>query len=822
MGSPGTAPAAARALYERGLAATNAQRYVEGRRLLDRAAAHPGADPDLRARIAGTTAYLLAQTGEPARAEELCRAALDADDAGPHTRAVLAGQLGVLFTRAGRLDEADDMLGRAIAGLDGVELANCLLNRSLVRMQRRAFDAAAEDLERSVALYRAAGDETATAEAAHNLGYVALLRGDLVLALELMSRSRPAIAAESDLSAAMSDLDRAEVLRDAGLAEEAEQLLESVSATFGRARMRQARAEAEFHLARSLLRHDPVRAERVARTAGRRFRALRSGSWAARSDAIRLDAVLAQGRSPGPEAFRTAAEALDAAGFRSEAAAVRFGAALDEVRRRGPRDAGGTALPRLPRAAPLPLRLRAAEVRAERAAREGRRSHARRYAARGLDLLTGWQSSFGALDLQASTAVHGEQLVRQGLAAAVADGDPRTVFDWSERARHLSQRIAPVRPPHDAALAADLGELRMLRSELAGEEWTQDPRVRALRDRARERQWTATGAGDARPRAALAELRRALDADTVALAYVFTGDRLVCLVTTTAGSRLVPLPWDAVQEDLRGLRADLDVSAAVRSGPLAAVVRRALDDRLRRLDAALLAPVIAGSGPRVRALITAPGVLAGVPWGMLPAMSGRPFTLATSASRWLHERRTAPAPLLRAGFAAGPHVARAEEEVTTAAAAWDAPVVLTGAAAGVEAVTALAGGSDVLHVAAHGRHTVDNPLFSGLELADGILFGYDVDLVPRPPAVVLLSACELGRSSVRGGEEALGMTRVWLHAGTRCVVSSPVVVPDDVACELLGAVHGSLRAGLDPAAALSAAAADTGHRTPFQCHGSGF
>ncbi len=51
------------------------------------------------------------------------------------------------------------------------------------------------------------------------------------------------------------------------------------------------------------------------------------------------------------------------------------------------------------------------------------------------------------------------------------------------------------------------------------------------------------------------------------------------------------------------------------------------------------------------------------------------------------------------------------------------------------------------------------------------------------------------------------MTRVWLHAGTRCVIAAPVVVADDAACELLGAMHEGLAAGEPPAEALAQAAA---------------
>ncbi|MFA4897514.1 MULTISPECIES: CHAT domain-containing protein [Microbacterium] len=820
----------ARELYERGRDASNAQRYAAARRLLERASARAtDAGADLQSRIAGTMAYVLAQTGEAARAEALCREALDRDGVSAETQAIVAGQLGLLFTRAGRLDDADEMLTRAITSLSGTARANCLLNRSLVHMHRRAFAASTADLEQAVTIYEAEGDAAAAAEARHNLGYTALLRGDLVEALELMARSRPVIAAGSPEGAAMSDLDRAEVLRDAGLVDEAERLLDSVATTFGAARMRQSQAEAEYHLARSLVRHDPARAEGVARSAARRFRALGAESWAARSDAIRLDARLARtlandlrgGRSaalPAAAEFAATVETLSACGFPAEATAVRFSAAL-AADQRGEPDAA-ERLPRLARDSPTPLRLRAAEVRAARAQAHGRSTEARRHAAHGLDLLSDWQRSFGALDLQVSLAMHGTGLIFRGLAAAGDSRDPAILFDWSERARHLSQQVAPVRPPRDGHLADDLATLRMLRTDLSGTEWTTDPRVRALRDRVRDRQWTETGAGDLRPRVTLDELRASLDPDTAVLSYVFTGASLLCLVTTADASRIVDLDWPDVKRASDGLRADLDVSAAIRSGPMAEVVARALDDRMLRLDEALLGPLRIAIGTR-RLVLTVPGLLAGIPWAMLPTNHARPFTLATSVSRWMQERPTA-APMRSVGFVGGPRVPRAVEEVHAAASAWPDPAVLIGENARVDAVTDLAGRVDLLHIAAHGHHAVDNPLFAGFELADGTLFGYDVDLIPHPPETVVLSACELGHSSVRWGEEALGMTRVWLHAGTRSVIAAPAVVSDDIASTLLAAVHLGLSRDESPAVALAAASEATGHRTPFQCHGSGF
>lgn len=360
----------------------------------------------------------------------------------------------------------------------------------------------------------------------------------------------------------------------------------------------------------------------------------------------------------------------------------------------------------------------------------------------------------------------------------------------------------------------------MLRTELSGQEWTTHPQVRALRDRVRDRQWSATGAGDTRPRVTLPALRAALSPGIAALSFVFTGSRLSVVVTTADSSEIVGLDLAAVQKATAGLRADLDVSATVRTGPMARIVARALDERMLRLDDVLLAPVRARIGER-RLVLTVPGILSGIPWAMLPSMVGRPFTLAPSASRWMQERDTARTPKT-AGFAAGPRVARAAEEVRAAASVWANATVLVAGEARVEAVTALAGDVDVLHIAAHGRHALDNPLFAGFELFDGTLFGYDVDLISPAPDTVVLSACELGLSSVRWGEEALGMTRVWLHAGTRSVIAAPAVVADDIAGELLSAVHTGLSRGDSPAAALAEASISTGHRTPFQCHGIGF
>jgi tetratricopeptide (TPR) repeat protein len=817
-------------LHRRGRAHLNAGQNAPARRVLLLAAQRTD-DSDLRARIAGSLAALTIRQGDPAGAEQLCREALALRGVSGATAAILYGQLGLLALEKGALDEAIELLDRGISGIgDEAEYrAPMFVNRSVAHSQAGHLAQARADVEAAARDYETVGGAVERAMAMHNAGYIALLEGDLVAALETMDRARGALAAASAVNAAICDLDRAEVLRDAGLAREAEQSLERVVTVFATNRMRQAKGEAQFHLARSLLTHSPARAAAMAAAAARTFSAVDSAWWALRSDGVRLRALLMPEGEDGVEFPRVSSQTLrqaqavatglQANGLRSEAAVLRLTRDLRLALR--PTAPEPLSRIRTPPEAPLPERLLAHEVRSARAAARGQESQARRHAAIGLDALADWQRSFGSLDLATSLIMHGRGLIFAGLRSAVRSKRPDVVFEWSERARHLSLQAIPVRPPRDESLAADLAELRMLRLESGADEWLSSPRAAALSERVRLRQWAASSSHGSRDRLSLEELRARVAADTAVVSYVYDGAAVTAIAATHDRAEVVDIgPWTRIRSTHAGLRADLDVSASVRSGPLARVVAESLEERLRALSAILVDPLRRIVGDR-RAAITVPGILGGIPWGMLPAMRGRPLTIATSASQWATDREGGqPSPGV--GFVAGPRVSRGLEEVSRAASAWGAATILSPATATVEATERLASQVGMLHLAAHGRHAADNPLFSGLELADGALFGYDIDLIPTVPQTVVLSACELGRSSVRWGEEAIGMTRAWLHAGTRCVVASPAVVADDVACDLLTAMHAGLAAGLVPSEALARAAGETGIIAPFQAHGAGF
>ncbi|WP_175507754.1 CHAT domain-containing protein [Nocardioides terrae] len=376
----------------------------------------------------------------------------------------------------------------------------------------------------------------------------------------------------------------------------------------------------------------------------------------------------------------------------------------------------------------------------------------------------------------------------------------------------LASRVQPVRPPQNPEIVDGLAELR-------GEVTPQ--REAELRARIRELAWQHGGSREVMDPVSLGSLQEALGGSTALAAYVVAAEQIVALVVTDSAAVWHDLgPKSELDDLLAGLLPDLDMAASDLPDPIGPVVRGGLVSRLEGLATLLVAPLTGDLGDR-GVVLTPSGVLAGLPWTLLPGLAGRPVTVAQSATSWL-ARRATPLRTASAGFVAGPRVARAEDEVTAAAKEWTSAAVLTNSAATAEAVSALAASVDVLHVAAHGQHSAENPLFSGLQLADGLWFGYDIDQLAAVPDVVLLSACEVGRSTVRWGEELIGMATAWLHAGARCVIASAAAVADQAAYDALLTVHHGLAHGLEPAAALAAAVPEaTSDRppVPFVCFG---
>jgi tetratricopeptide (TPR) repeat protein len=809
-------------LYRRAQEAHRAGRHLSARRLLDRARSLSN-EADLTGRIELSLAYVESETGAPDEGLARCRAALALEGISEVTQGLIWSQLALLQMRSGDTGGAFHDFERAVAllGEEPEHLGRALLNRGDLHLRVSNVPDAAADLAAAADQFRLAGLREQAAKAEHNLGYARLLAGDLVGALSTMEEAAAVLAPISPVSRAVCEQDRAEVLLAAGRPREAARALRAAADAYGAQRLRRFQAECEYVLAQTLLREDPRQARLIARRSARRFASHGSRVWSARADALGIAAEIGSGHG-SHNLLRQAdrlVEDLRSEGLDTEADQLALVSAR-LAHRRGDLD-GARARLRTVRLSPdaaIPLRLLRQEVRADLAHARHRPTQARREITRGLSELHHWQSSFGSLDLQSTLVGHGRDLATRGLDSALDDGRPELVHEWSERARALVGRVAPVRPPRDQQIAADLAALRQLP---AG-----DPRRAELAEQIARHSWAAPGGGEVGEPAPLAELLGGLG-DAALVAYVVRPGRMAALVATSHDARVVSLGDTAgLRNRLDAVAADLDMAASRTDGPLAAAIRTSLHRSLSRVAAALVAPVLPLVGDR-RLVLTPSGGLAGTPWSLLPGFVGRPLTIAPSATQWIRNR-TSVADGLRVGLVAGPRVDRAAEEVTRSAAAWvgagTTVDVLTGPDASADQVASLAERVDVLHLAGHGRHSGEHPLFSGVELSDGVWFGYDIDALAHTPETVVLSACELGRVSVRSGEEAVGMTAAWLHAGARHVLSSPSLVADHVACEALARWHALVARGEAPAPALAEVGAEVmdGPPLPFLCFGAGW
>jgi len=247
-------------------------------------------------------------------------------------------------------------------------------------------------------------------------------------------------------------------------------------------------------------------------------------------------------------------------------------------------------------------------------------------------------------------------------------------------------------------------------------------------------------------------------------------------------------------------------------------VRGSLVRSLAAIDACLIRSL----GVSDKRLVIIPtGFLATVPWTNLPSLQGIPILVAPSTTAWLvasGQQRTAD---IRVTAFAGPDLERAGDEVKAIGEFWpDARIFTERSASHMQLARAITS-STIVHVATHGEHQAENPLFSSIRLADGPLFAYELDQTARAAEHVILSACELGQATIRPGDEALGLTSVLLHLGTRSVISGVARVHDEVAAEVMTRYHRFLSSGVDSAQALAEACAEQQDLpAPFVCFGA--
>ena len=757
----------------------------------------------------------------------------------PALAGFLISQRALILFRGGRLDEAEAAFAEAEAHLPegGIDVLRLLLNRSALRIERGDCPPARTDLRRAVRLSRELSDRHAERIALHNLGCLEFTAGDLPLALRLMHEG---MEMDGDTQQGIAHLDRSRVLLAAGLTDEADAALARAAELFRRDRCWQDLGEVDLTRAEvALMTGRYAAARQLAGQARNRFRRHGNERWRRAAELLLLHADQRAGRPPRrllAPAGRLAEE-LDAAGFRLQArtallltAEIEHDLGEDEevdalLSKAGPAGARD----------PIALRLHTRLVMAGSLERRGQPREARRVIARGLTELATYQAQFGGIDLQSASAVHGGRLAARGLALAVRTGRPSAVLAAVERSRAVTGRIRPVTPPADEQTAALLTELRRAmqgtESATAGLRGVLDrpPEIEQLQAELQARAWLNHGSRAWRPPASLAELREAAASDDCDLVTLTELDGQLGAVTVTADGRAsTDCLGDSapVRSWLRRMSADLDVLAnAGLPAALAAAATRSLQHGAVEVGHALEV-ALPDDGRRV--VVSPPSWLLALPWTLLPQLSGRPVDVTPSLSGWHHgrenlrsvRRQLAPD---AAGVAvvAGPGLPRAVEEAAAVARTWHSRTTVQHlpAASPGELLTVM-DTVRVAHIAAHGVHEGENPMFSSLSMTGGPLFAYELDQRSAVPEHVVLSACELGRSTVRAGEETLGLTSVLLQLGTPSVVAGVARVHDDVAAEIMVRYHRELAAGRDAAEALCLVADQVATPSPFLSFGT--
>jgi tetratricopeptide (TPR) repeat protein len=814
--------------------------WEEGR---DQPAVRPQ-DRSVAARLLISLAHLEAEQGRTEYGLRLLDLAEEMTD--PADRGILLSQRGLLLMRTWRIGEALRLFDAAVPLLDGYAdvrvLARLLLNRGFLHLNAGSVQRARADFAWCQRIAAAGQHDSLAAKATHNLGCCDVLAGDIPAALTVFAAAEDGFrltASATPQWVPVLATDKARALLAVGLSSDAMAELDGAIAAFRRLRLDQDLAQAELTLAQAALAAGALTtARRWAVAARRRFRRQGNATCALLTELILLRSrFAASGRRPGPIAAQAEllAVRLRDCGLRNDADLAELLAARALVAAGRPAEARRriAASRRRGPAASLEAGLLRQLARAELAELEGRPAGVLTELRNGLGLLRARRSRLGSVDLQTGAAALGADLAAAGLRQALDRGSAPLVFAWLERSRAQAFLARPMRPPADARTAEIVAELRQLGYLIRGAELNggRDPaavaRRAGLQREVRELSWQAVGQGETPGRVSTAEVGAALGASGQRLVSILARDgRLHAVVLTGKSVHLIGLgDFGTAAEAARRLGADLDTLAGRRlPARLEAVVKDSIRHQTEVLTAEVVAPLRRLLGDAGVVIVPA-GPLASVPWSLIPGLHGRPVTVCPSASSWMSARRRRPPsapgpdrvpPLL----AAGPALTHAAAEVTAIAKLYPGTRPLLAEAATVSATLLGLDGCPLAHLAAHGHDERENFLFSRLDLADGPLMAYDVQQLAAPPGQVILSACDVGRSVVRPGDELLGFTAALLYSGTATVIASVARVADEAAVGIMTAYHQRLAAGTGPARALAEAGAAEPF-SPFVCFGSG-
>lgn len=835
-----------------------------------RAAAARAGDAHLAARVQIGAVDTLGMLGRYDEAEALADSllrrlrALDA----PVDAAKVLGNLGNLHLRRDRYPAALAVYAEAEALLSDSDepalRARFAVNRAIALTYLGRAEEALEDYRRAQALYEERGLPFEAAVVRTNIGFLHQTAGRYAVALaELTAAYRVFAGLARDHEAARCDLDTGDAYRALNLLPEARVCYQRALAVFDRLPLDDDRARAQIGLA-------------ALATENRRFADARTLLDSAEAHLVRPgNAVLlaqvrlhranhwlrqGQSRRAREEAL-PAQQALAEAGLPGWAAEARLIAALADpntspaVYAEIAETAGQTSRGW--------LQCRAESALGRLLRRRGERAEALLHLRRAVDLLESARTQIAPEDLHLAF-LSDREAVYSDLAALLLEGSPPSEADVAEalgviersRSRLLLERLLSAQTGQggepESALRERVAELRARLSRAYHDALSPEA------DEARrpgggipERDLAPLEAAYARalleaelggdfpettlrgPLPDLPALRDALAPDETLLLYAAADNRLTAFLLRRDG--LIALPGLAAVTDaghlarrlryhLRKMAMTPELRAAIAGG-----LQAELDAVLEDLHALLLAPLL----PHLvggRLIVVPCDPLQGVPFHALKDGAGYlldrfEIVYAPSASVW-HTLRARVEPSRTGGGALLVGVPGAGTEHVPgelAAIAGQMPArILCGGEATVENVRRAAPSATLLHLATHALFRHDNPLFSGLQLADDWLLGRDLYGMRLRADLVTLSACDTGASRIEPGEEWMGLARGFLSAGAGRVMVSLWPADDAATAEQMARFYGHLQEGHGPAGALRRAQREMRARRPHPYYWAAF
>jgi len=399
----------------------------------------------------------------------------------------------------------------------------------------------------------------------------------------------------------------------------------------------------------------------------------------------------------------------------------------------------------------------------------------------------------------------------------------------------------PVAEPADpadrgeAALAAGLGrlkaELNAHYSRLADARFSAEPSTRLDEHRNRirmlERRVETLESRLATTRGVAGLYARSIDLDAAQAAlepgvalieYFVADDELLAFVVVKDAVHVFRNLARSSDLDAQAQRVHFQIRRALRPGALdghrGPRLLRDARGELKSLHDSLLAPLETALGDLRCLRIVPHGVLHTVPFhtlwdGQQHVIERWEVAYCPSASL-LSKRRTATGQAgdYQAPLVIGVADSRApliEDEALRVAAVLKTDRLLLGQAASADRFKLEAPRTGIIHLACHGHFAAENPLGSGIRFSDRWLTVREIFELRLNAELVTLAACDTGRSVVSSGDELLGLVRGFLASGAAAVIVSLWLAGDEYSGTLMASLYntyGSVRAGEGIATAL--------------------